>query len=572
MDLLSVSYLYGFARFIDHRSSMLTLPFPLADLESQLPDGDRLAGEGLLDAGRVGVLVETERHLWTARVADHEPEVQLTPSRVRALSCGCAAFRERGSCAHVAALLLRVRANRPAPKPNPSAGPKRLSIPAILQLADREELTNFLRDYAKRDKGFALALKARFAARVDLDDNREKYHQLIDGTLRTARKAGGTYSPRALKKTFPVLRELLGQADDAMARDSFADATDLLTAFIPRISQLLPRVPELEEALRELVSAAFARLSQLLERFPAPTLREILWRFGIEEIGKSRYRRGGVLEPLFALLLRLADEGEKRDALMAVLDEQLQRPFAVAAQRHALLSIKLDLLRRNGAADAVKQLLLENLDSPQLLTGMVRAELERQQPAAALELGEAGHARLQDRWAVNTLEDLLLRAAEQLGDTDRIERYGSSRFLTSYQFTYFDRLAGALSGSGWQARLEARLLAQPATARRTQALANWYARTEQPDALLRWLHTHPDLDLLEAHIGTLYAYSEKEAADLLRQFTRRYLDSHLGLVPARRIEQLLYALRQRGLPEVARRLAAFLRTTYPKRRSLRDVL
>ena len=550
----------------------MTLNFKLADLETHLPDLDRLAGERLLEQDALKGLTETERHLWTARVKGHEPEVQISPGRVRAVSCDCDTFAERKSCAHVAALLLRVRVDRPAPKPVKPRTAKRLSVPAILETADESDLRNFLLQYAKRDTAFALALKARFASNVRLADNREKYRRLIDGTVRTARKAGGSYQPRALKKTFPVLQELLGQADDAVARGSFVDATDILQAFIPRVSSLVPQSPELADALRLLVLSAFARLDQLLDRFPAPALRETLWTFGIEELEKNFYRRAELLEPLFALLLRLADEGEKREALLAVLDEQLQRPFAVPAQRHALLSVKLDLLRRSGAADAVKQLLLENLDSPKLLTAMVRAELDRENPTVALELGEAGLAKLTDRWAVNALEDLLLDAAEALGDRERVERYGSARFLTSFNFEYFDRMEAALSAEQWKDRLEAALLNGTSTARRTRAIADWYVRTKQPERLLTLLQEHPDLDLLERHARTLYAFSPKETVDLLRSLTKRYLDSHLGVVPARRIETLLQALHRQNLSGTASKLADYLKRQYPKRKSLLEVL
>ena len=547
----------------------MTLPFPLADLERHLPDADRQAGEQLSAAPQ-----EVERHLWTARYGPHEAEARISPSRVRAIGCDCSDFSLRKSCPHVAALLLAIRAQRPAPKPRPATTKtaKRLSVPGILAEAEDGALRAFLRDYARRDPAFALALKARFAGSVQLEDNRAKYRQLIEGTVRGARRADGSLTPRALKRALPVLQELLGQADDATARAAYADATDLLRAFIPGVARLVPAAGALADELRPVVLAAFARLDQLLDRSPAPALRSALWAFGIEELGKNFYRRAGLLEPLFALLLRLADEGQKREALLAVLDEQLQRPFAIPAQRTALLSVKLDLLRRTGAADAVRRLVLENLDSPQLLRGVIRAELARGRPADARALAEAGRAQTTDRWAINALDELLLEIGEVTGDTELIERYGAARFLTSFNFDYFDRLAAGLPGTDWQARLEQQLLDGDPTARRTKAIARWYARTAQYDRLLALLQTHRDLDLLLLHAAPLYAYSARETIDLLLQLTQSYLDRHLGVVPARRMTEVLRQLRRAGLAPVADRLRDYLTDTYPTRKALRKAL
>ena len=63
--------------------------FLLSNIEVALEERFLLVGEKLLEDGKVNEFIESERNLWLTKVDDFEVELQISPSRVKAVSCEC---------------------------------------------------------------------------------------------------------------------------------------------------------------------------------------------------------------------------------------------------------------------------------------------------------------------------------------------------------------------------------------------------------------------------------------------------------------------------------------------------
>ncbi|NUO01812.1 MAG: SWIM zinc finger family protein, partial [Saprospiraceae bacterium] len=202
--------------------------FLLQHLELHIDETSLLQGERLLEGNQISYCAEQEKNLWVATVEagrTHEIEVKISPSRVTAATCECDRFLHTGMCGHIAAVLLQVRNVQQARKENvrQSTLPRRIKLNAemILSAAPTEDLLAFLREYARQDRSFSLALKARFAGMVTGIGSQEKYVQIIESAISMARKPDRTLNKKGSQQLFGAVQELLAQAEDHCARELY---------------------------------------------------------------------------------------------------------------------------------------------------------------------------------------------------------------------------------------------------------------------------------------------------------------------------------------------------------------
>jgi hypothetical protein len=289
--------------------------FPLNQLENHLRESWLLAGEAWYEAGAVSSLTEVERHLWIARVDACEVEIHISPSRVREMTCDCEVFRREKGCGHVAAVLLALRHRLTNEKPAPEKAPNRekipkVTIPGLLDQVPPEELAEFVRDYARQNRAFALALKARFtgALAIPMENKREKFMELLDATINSVRSKADQLSFRGSQQLVQVVRELLNQADEAIADHSLPDAALLITTILEKIGPVSRKIKTKGHKLDDTLHQAFRQLEQLLQLHPAPGLLLDLWDFARTESRKFLYRKSVLQLEYFRLLLALAPE------------------------------------------------------------------------------------------------------------------------------------------------------------------------------------------------------------------------------------------------------------------------
>ena len=238
--------------------------FLLQHLELHIDETSLLQGERLLEGERVTFCAEQEKNLWVATVEagrSFEIEVKTSPSRVTAATCECERFLETAMCGHIAAVLLQVRKLQQARKETArqTALPRRIKLNAemILGVAPTEDLLVFLREYARQDRAFTLALKARFAGMVTGVGSQEKYVQILESAISMARKPDRTLNKKGSNQLHGAVQELLAQAEDHTARELYAEALNIAQAIIEKIPPVMNKAQGYEAALPELESLGF---------------------------------------------------------------------------------------------------------------------------------------------------------------------------------------------------------------------------------------------------------------------------------------------------------------------------
>lgn len=548
--------------------------FLLKNLELELAEQHLLVGEKLFEEGKVTRLFENEPHLWIAHVDGFEVEIQISPSRVKALSCECQVFEREKCCGHIAAGLLNLRRKLSETVSQPRQANQerkfayqKLTVNAILESVTQDELAAFVRNFAKTNKQFSLALRAKFAAKVPLADNREKFGQLLDSAIQSYRKVNGRISSAGVGQLHKLLEELLGQADDATALEHFAESWAMLSAIVNRFSPILNKLDAEEPKLKVQLQAAFSKIRQLALSSIAPDLQDEIRQFCEAEFNRPAYRLNGFSGHLLSIWYSLAKDDELSLSILNALDCELAKPKLDGRYRSQLLLVKLDLLEQpifKAAADAFT---LECLSEPQKLQQVIDALTPTGDYRRIKPLVEKGIRLIPDEALKATLEGILLQIAQQEGKSDTITMISRQKFLETKDFSYYDQCRENNKGN-WDIfvkKLIGDLVRRHDYKQNLSAIATILGRENLLDDLLLLIEEQQSLDFLVQFDHFLLKKKPTEVFALYERLLKDFLVDHLGLKASQRMRQIMDHLSAQNADKLAIRLLESMRTAFPKR-------
>lgn len=552
--------------------------FPLKYLENHLAEQWLLDGEELLESSAVANLTEVERHLWAAQVDGCETEVQTSPSRVLAFSCDCDTYKKEKGCGHIAAVLLALRkhsSEKPsAKKEKPAQTSQKLTIPGLLHHISPEELAAFVRDYARHNRAFALALKARFTTSLPLADRKQKYQDLLDAAISTVRNKNDRINLRGNQQIILVTRELLSQAEESLAANSLDETAILLTSILEKIGPVSRKVTGKDNRLQEELKRVFALLHQMILLHPAPALLYEIWEFALAESRKFIYRKSGIQTDYLRLLAAMAPELGKTGELLNSLEEQLKLLEPSDPNRLPILILTYQLLSQSGDTFRQQAHLLDHLGDPAFVLHVVEEELARGHWKKARFLAEKGLEHSSDNKQSGKLEEHLLQLALKEKDTEAILHFSSTRFLETKQEKYLDYLK-THSESAWPGLADdllVKLETQPWSMAKRDAVARLLFLDNRYDELFQYITRLHSLDLLGAYGPSWPSDRTDQAKQMHLEVIRDYLGNHLGRKPSQRVRGILESLLEAGHDQLAGGLLEQFKKDYSNRQSLMEEL
>ena len=558
--------------------------FSISDIEQQFSESLLLQAEMLLDQQAVENLFELEKHLWIAQVSGQEVEMQISPSKVKALTCDCKTFQSKGGCAHVVAGLMALRRHlRNSPKPTEARNssnnrtkttPHKLTIPKILENVEREELLDFIRQYARTNRNFALALKARFAGNVLLSDDRLKYRQLLDSVISNARNKKDQLSYRATQKIIKIAQELIAQAEQAAVAGDPNEALNILEALVEKIAPVIKKAAGLEDKLENLMEQTFQKFDAILDQDIAPALKQRIWDFLTEESKKSVYLHSfPCFLHIFKLLQRLAEERAQMVALRKLMDFMLHRKKLKPSFRAKLHVWTFELLQRENKSSEAEEYLILHLHEPEFLLFATHQAYNYGEYERAKFLAHQGLQDIQQSYIKEELTEVLFQIAKKEEKPERIHQYALQRFLSTKDKQYFEVLRETMP-ENWDDTLEEVINAlkkQPYSLKKRDVLAFIFETTGKTPELLEYIRELKSLDLL-----VRYDYLFKHQKDIIKELyldmTLQYLRSHIGRKTSQKVRETLQHLYQSGNHELGNFLLDRFKQEFPERHTLMEEL
>lgn len=259
----------------------------LHDFEYHISQTTWSTAQDMVSTGRVYNLREVERHFWVAKVTDeeaaYESEVIISPSKIKAFACECWSEPRKFMCVHIAATLLQVRkfldqrssekAQKAAEKAAAQSEITRLSVRHVLPAVSLEDLQEFVKDYARRDTDFALALKTRFAEMVD--DSKKAYHLVLQSVLP---KSGKNLREQDYRRLQQTIHDLEARSQKAAQTGDHTIVVKIATALLEVVGPLVALAPaSRKDALTAICARAFEQQAERYSPSAPPEFRDEIW-------------------------------------------------------------------------------------------------------------------------------------------------------------------------------------------------------------------------------------------------------------------------------------------------------
>lgn len=513
-----------------------------------------------------------------------EVEIQMTGKKVKRGTCDCDFYQQNLSsknnhCQHIVAGLFALRkhllekelAKQKAVRVSPFKH-KRLTTISVLNSVDPEALKNFVRAYARTDKKFALSLKARFAHAVEVENDKEKYLQLLQATFSSVTTTKDKIRYSSLQQIQLVITDILDHVDDAIALEHYSEASDILQAIIIKLSPNIKRAENHEDRILDLLNAAFSFLKNLIKKDLPPELKSEIWQFCFEKFDGREHRKYGTNSQFLAFLLELTTEKKEAKILLEKIEGELSNTFD-KKKKGVLLLFKMKLVEQFEKT-SLSAFIEENLEESEVLLAAIRNSIQQKKYVDAQQLALKG-LEMQKNVAVrNELDDILLNIALKTQQIQDITIYARKRFLVTYEFHFYQILKNT-TAKGWKKEVKNLLNlieAQPFSPQKKNTIAEILAEEKMHKKLIEFIKKNRSLDLLEKYDVQLIDDFKKEVFELYEDLLDGYLRNHLGRQTSVKIRDIFHHLKKIGAKKLVNKLAKQYREEYSERHTLMEEL
>ncbi len=549
----------------------------LKDFEFNINPATAQAGQQLVQAGTVRALREVEKHFWVALVDDpddapREVEVIITPHKIKAFTCECWPAGRRLMCPHIAATLLKLRQfleqkaeeRRARAEAQATADTGRLTVQNVLNDVTPDALLDFVRDYARRDRDFALALKTQFAGSLEGPVN--PFLLVLDAAIPRSLVAGSGARETDFRRLRKTLDELDTQMKSALAEHNYRTVFQIATALLEKIGPFLAKNNEQKRVLlAHFCQEALQLLIRLNEEALSPELRAGIWdaAFSLAERQIAAPELG---RELILFLTATVATDETRFKRIETLFQHTPAPAPPL-----VLHLFLAALAQRGLPAAAARVLDDYAERPAVVKAAVLElyYLKHWEAAAhaatyflAKNIFHAGERR--------ELEDVLLIIAEKTGDKPGIYRLLRERFLQNGQFDFYNRLKTS-AGDDWPAERE-QLLAELAQRADFRKLAAVFAAENDLGALSELLSKSDDLAFLQRYEDQFLTADKTFIQERYVAVLSGHLSGHFGRPASAYVRDALQHLLQKNESALVIGIIRALTAAFPERHTLPEEL
>jgi hypothetical protein len=546
----------------------------LKDFEFNINPATWNTAQDLLQAGGVRNLREVERHFWVALVEDgdgtFETEMMITPHKIKAFTCECFTEGRRLMCPHVAASLFKVRQflEHRAKEKNSRAEARqsteisRLTVQNALENTTYETLLEFVKEYARRDRDFSLALKTWFAGSVT--DTENPYALVLDSLIPKSLQNKQFREPD-FRRMRHMLDDLETQYQQAVALHNFRTAY-LISSSI--LQKLLPLFQKTDENRREILvfysRQALDHLAALQTAPLSPELRESIWELLFDLGIKGRYPKELIREAIRALSDTLSDKA-RYEKISAQFD---QSPFPTP---DFTLHLFLATLSRRRLPKAVVKVLDDYIEHPGLIREAILQLYYLQEWGAVTELIEHFMGlKIYSGAQRRELEDILFHIAEKTNDGKRQARILKDRFIQTGHFDFFARFKTVASGN-WPAAL-GELLTELREKNDLKNIAAVLATEGEKLVLANLLETSGDMALLQRYEDLFLPEDKAFVRQRYIELLTEYLREHFGRQASSQVRLQLSGLLNKGQTALVAEIIRELNSRFEDRQSLPEEL
>lgn len=529
-------------------------------IENTIAEHHLIQGEALLDLGSVLEVVEVEKKLWSVMIKDNgiiEVEIQNPNQKNQKSTCECKDFHDSKSCAHIAAALLHLRKLEELRIENQKRKEKEnqkqtFNIRTILNAIDAEQLKNYVRSYAQKDKNFGIMLKASFAQTVNLNDNLIKYQSILNNLIKplTTEKLKSTTSD--IRLALKVVDEFNSQLEDNMSVSMFEDAFVIMQATLPKLHYLYSKYPVQKEKTANWIAKFHEHINQLYDEKLAPKFKLEIDDFILELSKKSYFNYLSNALSLFQILENHKRKQAKKELINYLISIPPSSINAKSKTVYGAILIINKLYKKLELSDDAK------LESVKYLmkTGSATSAIEY------LEYFLENESRNRK------MEVALLDAYDEQEMDSKFLKLAVEIFVKHEDLRFYRLLKNKVSNAIWPTTKQSIEKAINKYTPQSTFLATYYFNENMEKELTNLLEEELDLRHLMKYDNYLYSRNYIALESIYHNATSKYLDTHVGAIASNFIQEVLTHLSNIRAYKMETSLKKFLNINYPHRASI----
>ena len=529
-------------------------------------------GSEIFQDGRVLELTETEKNLYTAVVRDgkdYEVEVYKPFTKTQKFSCECLFFKANGICKHQAALLFAVRSHiqdildSKEEKKKVVKTEKRayhsLTIGNILNQINQEDLTDFVRNYSKTDKKFALAFKIHFARKIDLQDNEAKYKGVLDALIKPVTGLEDRVKASDVRAFVHAVEELVAQAGDTTALGQYAESFHILKNCINKVSYSKTHYNYFHTELAQLSNRLHEELAILMQQTLSIELKENIEKY-ISELSETSYYR---YEDINHNIVRICIDLGFLDhtAILEILYRQVEKTYRTDTELCVIYAFIYHLTGK-------KQV----LELPQKHYNLYETIINQLISAGWLEnasrLAESMIKKFPKSFNYRfTYIALLLKLKQDKG----LSKVFIESYLATSDLRFIDLAKDVLDKSQFDALCEEIKFMLKKKKNSDQSQLSFYARAELYTDLIELLEQLSDFRYLMNYDKLLYEKYSERLAQLYEHMVEDFLTTHVGAVSNTFIDEVISHFQKQKMPKLINKIVLLIEMKFPHRSRLINI-
>jgi hypothetical protein len=546
----------------------------LKDFEHNISTTTWAAADDLVQAGKVKALREVEKHFWVASVEDgeatYEVETIITPHKIKAFTCECWTEGRRLICAHIAAALFKLRqfleqkeeARKAKAELRATTELSRITVVNVLDKAAPEALAEFVQEYARRDRDFALALKTWFAGSVS---NAENPFALVLDSVIPKNPQDKTFREPDFRRLRTTLEDLNKQLAYAFEERNYPTGFQLAATILQKTNPLLAKLEgQKRQQLLQQSQASFFQLAKLQDEQVSPEMRESAWSM-VLEMAEQDFSPIEMLVPVMFFLNREATNEEKFRRISDLFDRAPDPPPPF------VLPLFIGALAQRNMPEAVIRVLEDHAAKPAVIRDAIVALVQSRQPEAAFRTGEYFLEKIKfTSGQRREIEDTLLAIAKNSGDPVRQSNLLWRRFVQSGNFDYYGEMK-TVAGKDWPAELKRRL-AELRKQGNENIVAVVLAAEGKKAELAQLLEKQGDLLQFQQYENLFLPEDKTFVRSRYVELLSAYLEEHFGRTASEHVRKTLANLMQKGEQALVLDIIRALTARFGDRPSLPDEL
>ena len=556
-------------------------------LENQLSEAVLIKAEQLGALYGMPEVEEVDENLWVAVVEHNEVEILLSGRTTQQYTCECAFFSQEKSCPHLGLVLMALRrvlqpsrASGQEPDATGSGklyGAKRLTTAALLEHAEDAKLRAFIKAYARENRTFALALRARFSSHVPTTSEEDKYKNLINSIFNSQYKPGKPYTATATAQVAQLLHYVIQDLAEQVTLGQFQAPVLMVRVLIEKLPPVLNLAGDEKEALLKILRTGIKLLERMANEPVSPHLMGELWEILEAELAKPYCIKNDLHINILDLLASIAPELGKESDYLHLLFKLSAISNLSVEQQIELNAHRLQALNRMGSKDDLCALAEEIVKSPTIAIGVLGLLLHYKSSSSLLPFF------VDSILAAGLPVHEFSEPAEQL--VDWLKNEGRLDEALELSIRYFlnhpadsklarcKQLAADQWGDVFNQLLEG-IRNHPEMGRdeKNRQVASLLYHEKRTPELLRHLAGQESLALLRRYTPSLLPDAQSHLLDVYYKYFENYLREYLGRKPAQRVRTTIESLRNEGACKLADELLVRIRQSFPQRRSLIEEL